>query len=664
MAATSKFSSVVQLTDLDDFINPSQECIKPAKTANVKNISSSGSAKIHIGEDGSYTQINQTGKAEKLEKAQITLNDCLACSGCITSAESVLIGQQNHTEFLKLCQEVKSSSKDRLFDKIVVGLSFQPILSFATKFSVTPLEARAKLSALFRELGAELVFDVESFADLCLLECGRDFVQRFQEKSANPTSIPVLASACPGWICYAEKTHGAWILPHLSEIKSPQQLAGAFIKDMMPSKIHTSASRLAVVMIMPCFDKKLEASRSDFLREDLISKDVDFVITPVEIEQILEELSLDFIDLSSSQIDSLCGAENTLWSVPSGSGSGGYAEHILRYAAKELYDIKLENIVFQTVKNSDMREGFLEKDGKIVLSVAIINGFRNIQNLVQKMKRKRVTYDYVEIMACPTGCLNGGAQLRPNSVETKAQIAKMDYLYSKMPQRQVDEAQACDLSRTWTDKTTIEEQQKKYRTSYHAIVKSTNALTVKCSNDAIDQPVTSNYSIQVIELDSTDEETTPEEEKRNGRKEETTPPEPKKRRLEEPKTATTQQQQEQQRNPWSRDGKHIPPIVAKATRDKLKTYFIQVDDEKQREGQISIKHRGRDVKLTPIRGISTRFPELYKILSQANVQENWRLASAPRPIFLLIKDPKREILDHVIKNIDIGNPKRRTLSQQ
>ena len=271
-------------------------------------------------------------------------------------------------------------------------------------------------------MGATRVFDVESFADLCLFECGQDFVKRFREKSK--TSLPVLASACPGktiiifkkifpglqcllyhsgWICYAEKTHGHWILPHLSEVKSPQQLAGVLIKDLLPKEMQTTASRLAVVMVMPCFDKKLEASRSDFLREDKLSKDVDFVITPVEIEQILEELTVDFNDLGSSPIDSLNGTEDPVWSIPTGSGSGGYAEHVLRYAAKELYDVKLENITFQAMKNSDIREAHLKKDDQTLLSVAIVNGFRNIQNLVQKMKRKKPTYDYVEIMACPSG---------------------------------------------------------------------------------------------------------------------------------------------------------------------------------------------------------------------------------------------------------------------
>lgn len=206
-------------------------------------------------------------------------------------------------------------------------------------------------------------------------------------------------------MCYAEKTHGDWILPYLSEIKSPQQIAGSLIKDTLAAEMETTAFRLAVVMVMPCFDKKLEASRSDFVYEDKKTKEVDMVITPVEIEQLFEQLNIDFVNLGSSHVDSLRGGSELDWTVPAGSGSGGYAEHVLRYAAKELYGVRLEDIVFKPVKNSDMREAVLElQSGEPpVLRVAIANGFRNIQNLVQRIKRKKCTYDYVEVMACPSG---------------------------------------------------------------------------------------------------------------------------------------------------------------------------------------------------------------------------------------------------------------------
>jgi iron only hydrogenase large subunit-like protein len=97
----------------------------------------------------------------------------------------------------------------------------------------------------------------------------------------------------------------------------------------------------------------------------------------------------------------------------SGSGSGGYAENVLTYAAEHILNTRLDRIVFEAQKNPDLREVTVKSEaGDTVLRFAIANGFRNIQNLVQKMKRKRCDYDLVEIMACPSGCLNGGAQLR------------------------------------------------------------------------------------------------------------------------------------------------------------------------------------------------------------------------------------------------------------
>ena len=96
-----------------------------------------------------------------------------------------------------------------------------------------------------------------------------------------------------------------------------------------------------------------------------------------------------------------------------GSGSGGYAENVLTYAAQHILNQNLDGVVFEAQKNPDLRELTVSNEaGDTVLKFAIANGFRNIQNLVQKMKRKRCDYDLVEIMACPSGCLNGGAQLR------------------------------------------------------------------------------------------------------------------------------------------------------------------------------------------------------------------------------------------------------------
>lgn len=260
-----------------------------------------------------------------------------------------MIEQQNHKEFLKLRNQLKSVNPNGAYDKLVVSLSIQPVLSFAAKYEVDPKESRGKLSSLFRNLGADLVYDIEFATELSLLDCGRDFVDRFHSKEAVKKSTPVLSSACPGWICYAEKTHGDWILPYVSQIKSPQQIAASIIKELVPAKVDSTASRIVHVTVMPCFDKKLEASRLDFALSD--AKEVDMVITPVEIEQMMEDLGISFVDLPISPMDSLLDqTESNILPSVTGSGSGGYAEHVLRFAAKELFDIDLDEIHFQTVR--------------------------------------------------------------------------------------------------------------------------------------------------------------------------------------------------------------------------------------------------------------------------------------------------------------------------
>lgn len=132
-------------------------------------------------------------------------------------------------------------------------------------------------------------------------------------------------------------------------------------------------------------------------------------------------------------------------------------------------------------RNSDMREAVLEHNGQPVMRVAIANGFRNIQNLVQKMKRKKCLYDYVEVMACPSGCLNGGAQLRPDSNgEAKLHLARVEALHVAVPKSRADQSPAVQrLCDQWLGCSPEEEKQAKLRTEYHAVAKTTNALAVK-----------------------------------------------------------------------------------------------------------------------------------------------------------------------------------------
>lgn len=210
------------------------------------------------------------------------MQDCLACSGCITSAEGVLISQQSHEEFLNFLNENQTrkaiQSNSDLVQIVVVTISQQPVLSLAQRYNLTIELTAAHLSGYLRNLGADYVLNTKISDDLALLECREQFIQRYRNNSKeNP--LPMLTSACPGWICYAEKTHGSFILPYVTTTRSPQQIMGVLVKQWLANKLQVTPNKIYHATIMPCYDKKLEASREDFFNEIANSKDVDCVIT-------------------------------------------------------------------------------------------------------------------------------------------------------------------------------------------------------------------------------------------------------------------------------------------------------------------------------------------------------------------------------------------------
>eukprot|EP00058_Branchiostoma_floridae_P010022 XP_002595510.1 hypothetical protein BRAFLDRAFT_118961 [Branchiostoma floridae] len=476
----SKFSGVLQLTDLDDFITPSQECIKPVKVE--KTAGEVGKIKIH--NDGSYVQVAQTGEEVKLQKAKITLNDCLACSGCITSAEAVLITQQSQDELYRVLQQNKEAAQDGEISQeklVVISISPQSRTSLAARYSLSSLETARKLTGFFKQLGAHYVFDTTFTRDFSLQESQREFVQRFQGNDAS-APLPMLASACPGWICYAEKTHGEYVLPYISTTKSPQQVMGSLVKDHFSKQQGKPPDQIYHVTVMPCFDKKLEASREDFYNDVYRTRDVDCVITSGEVEAMLEKEGISLVDVTPADLDtmfsSMSGAELL---SHSGGGSGGYLEHIFRYAARELFEQDVQSVNYKTLRNKDFKEVTLEVEGKVVLKFALAYGFRNIQNMVQKIKRGKSPYHFVEVMACPSGCLNGGGQVRIGDKEAdKDLLTKAEELYLALPVRTPEKNPRLEsLYSEWLSGRDNEKARRMLHTTYHPVEKMTNALAIK-----------------------------------------------------------------------------------------------------------------------------------------------------------------------------------------
>ena len=272
------------------------------------------------------------------------------------------------------------------------------------------------------------------------------------EKDAgkNYTALPMLTSACPGWICYAEKSNPNTI-PYISTTKSPQQIIGTLIKRgvMFPRKDHgvISPNEIYHVSIMPCYDKKLEASRKDFVDAVHDATEVDSVLVTTEVLELLERLNLTFSELAETEPTALESAFSGfsadglhLMGATSGlySGSGGYLEHIFRYTAKRVFNVEIEGpLEYLPGRNPDFREVHLEVDGKIVLNFAQAYGFRNIQGIITKLRRNKCPYQFVEIMACPQGCLNGGGQIKQEVTESSSSIPETQQ--TLFNQRQVRE---------------------------------------------------------------------------------------------------------------------------------------------------------------------------------------------------------------------------------
>ncbi|KAM4631908.1 cytosolic iron-sulfur assembly component 3 [Discoglossus pictus] len=473
----SPFSGVLQLTDLDDFIGPSQDCIKPIK---VEKKLGKGAAKIRIEDDGSYFQVDQEGASQKLEKAKITLNDCLACSGCVTSAESILITQQSHEELYKILKQnkVETESQQKL---VVISVSPQSRASLAAKFNLSINDTARRLISFFKQLGVHQVFDTTFSRNFSLLESQQEFIERFRKQKEDKKALPMLASACPGWICYAEKTHGSFIIPYISSTKSPQQVMGSLVKSYFAQEKNLKPNQIYHVTVMPCYDKKLEASRPDFFNQEYETRDVDCVITTGEVLKMLEQEGISLSDVDPSPLDSLFSsvAEEEA-TGHQGGGSGGYLEHIFKHAAKELFGIHVDKITYKPLKNKDFQEVTLEKDGDVLLQFALAYGFRNIQNLVQKLKRGRCPYHYVEVMACPSGCLNGGGQLKAEGEPSKDLLQRVEQLYDTVTTEPPEgNHQVTQLYEQWLGGSKSVTTQQALHTQYHAVEKINSGLTIK-----------------------------------------------------------------------------------------------------------------------------------------------------------------------------------------
>ena len=271
-----------------------------------------------------------------------------------------------------------------------------------------------KMATALHRLGFDRVFDTDFGADLTIVEEANELVERI----TNGGVLPMMTSCSPGWIKYCETYHPDF-LPNLSSCKSPHEMLGAIIKSYYAEKNNIDPKTIAVVSVMPCTAKKFEADRPELGHDGMA--DVDAVITTRELARMIKQAGIDFVNLPDSDFDSLCG-ESTGAGVIFGA-TGGVMEAALRTAYETITGKTLEDVEFHQVRGVEgIKEASINLDGKEVL-VAVASGTGNATELLKRVKQGEKPYAFIEIMACPGGCVNGGGQpIVPASVKMDCDI--------------------------------------------------------------------------------------------------------------------------------------------------------------------------------------------------------------------------------------------------
>ncbi|HPH42802.1 MAG TPA: NADH-dependent [FeFe] hydrogenase, group A6, partial [Syntrophorhabdaceae bacterium] len=276
-----------------------------------------------------------------------------------------------------------------------------------------------KMLAAARKLGFDRVFDTNFAADLTIIEEGSELLKRVHEGG----TLPLITSCSPGWIKFIEHFYPE-LLPHLSTCKSPHQMLGALCKTYFAEKEGINPKDMVVVSVMPCTAKKFECTRPEMT--DSGYKDVDYVLTTREFARMIKEAGIDFCNLEDETYDNPMG-EYTGAATIFGA-TGGVMEAALRTAYEIATGKSLENLDFIAVRGLEgIKEAAVKVDGIGDVKVAVAHGLGNARKLMEKIKHNDADYHFIEIMACPGGCVGGGGQPIPVNYETRTLRAKALY---------------------------------------------------------------------------------------------------------------------------------------------------------------------------------------------------------------------------------------------
>jgi NADH-quinone oxidoreductase subunit G/NADP-reducing hydrogenase subunit HndD len=342
----------------------------------------------------------------------LNLSSCVNCGQCLLVCPTGALTERSYLD------EVVAALADpgRM---VVVQHAPAVSVSLAEEFGIAPgQDVDGRMVAALRRIGFDRVFDTSFAADLTIMEEASELAERI----AHGGVLPMLTSCSPGWIKFVEQFYPDFI-PNLSSCKSPQQMMGAIIKSFFAQRGNISPSQITSVSIMPCTAKKFECARPEMAPEQI--PDVDYVLTTRELGQLLRMYGIDLMALDPQAADTPFGERSTAGKLF--GATGGVMEAAVRTAHFLLTGSELPRLDLQPLRGMKGAKELHTKIDGLEVGAAVVSGLGNARKLLEQIRAGRKDLQFIEVMTCPGGCINGGGQ--PIRADVNAVRARMQALY-------------------------------------------------------------------------------------------------------------------------------------------------------------------------------------------------------------------------------------------
>lgn len=327
--------------------------------------------------------------------------DCVACGQCaaVCPVGAILVKSEVERAYAAIQDPTKT---------VIVQVAPAVRSSIGEAFRIpNDTFTMGRIVTALRRLGFDKVFDTSFSADLTIWEEATEFVNRKKQGG----TLPLFTSCCPSWVKMAEHDFPD-LLPNISTCRSPQQMFGSVAKEILPGEMGIQREDLVVVSIMPCTAKKFEAGRQEFATNG--NPDVDIVLTTQELARMIQDAGLQFPELPVGSLDQPFG-------VKTGAGvifanSGGVTEAVIRFAAGELGE---NHPVIEEVRSEKNRRDFVLPTPEGGIKMSVVHGLAKAKELVREIQSGQSDVEFVEVMACPGGCIGGAGQPVTHSQQTR-----------------------------------------------------------------------------------------------------------------------------------------------------------------------------------------------------------------------------------------------------